>query len=711
VQTARLKSRPRQERSADTLHRVLRATERLLSGRHFEDITIGQILRTSGVSVGSFYARFHSKDDLLPLLYQAYSDDLRQRMAGWLDPARWAGKRLEERVRDLVELTVTTYRERRGLLRTVALLARMRPGAIAKTSLRERDEQYESAAALLLDCRDQIVHPEPRRAVQVGLLFVLAACRDKILFGEAPQPASVRVSDEQLSAELAHALYAYLTTSPRGETKIMKLIPVCAIVLLLMLAPLRFGARGAQITWEDYTYKTADRQNVSGQRGRLVLPEDPTDPTGAKVTLVMMRLRSTATASSSSGEPIVFLHGGPGGSAIGAVQSPAFRTLFEALRTQGDVILLDQRGSGQSTPSLIPPNKRVFERGTLATRTTFLAFLQDESLVERERLLKLSVNPARYTILESVADLESVRESLGTKGIRLVGHSYGTQLAQAYVRQHPEGASRVVLIGPEGLDDSWKLPARADAMLRRIAELAKSSPVVGAEFTDLIAMLNRVLAKLDRAPVSVVMKDEQKRDFTLDVGADALRFIVAKFYLNDPDNFRYLPKLLDELDKGRRPWCLVYNLGQMLGSPVSLTWLTTDAATGVSAQRRALVESQEPGSLLGAALHFPFPEINDVWKMRDLGDAFRQPVSSDVPTLIVAGTLDGLTPPEQARTVLRSFSRGRLIEVENGGHVSQLRAPGLGQAVADFLAGKTDLPSRLTMPAPEFVPLIAKEKE
>ena len=206
-----LKADPRQARSRDTLQALLAATEHLLELHHFEDISIHQILAASGVSTGSFYARFHRKDDLLPHLYQNYSDDLRARMAADTAPVRWARLPLAELIRALVTRAVRAYRERRGLLRAVALLARSRPRAVAKSALRERDDQYRAAATLLLARRAEIRHPAPELAVQFGIFFVLAACRDKILFAGAPHPASIAVTDEQLADELARALCAYLT--------------------------------------------------------------------------------------------------------------------------------------------------------------------------------------------------------------------------------------------------------------------------------------------------------------------------------------------------------------------------------------------------------------------------------------------------------------------------------------------------------------------
>lgn len=210
-----LKTAPQQDRAIAGLDRILRATERLLRKRHFEDIGIAQILKESGVSASSFYSRFHSKEDVLPVLYAKYSAGQRKDAVARFDPARLRGLDLGARIQLLTREAVRTYRERRGLLRTVALLARSRPQAVSKGALSERAEQYEAAAALLLECRKEIRHPEPVRAVPAGILMVLATCRDKILFAEAPHPASVRLSDDELAAELARALFAYLSTTPR----------------------------------------------------------------------------------------------------------------------------------------------------------------------------------------------------------------------------------------------------------------------------------------------------------------------------------------------------------------------------------------------------------------------------------------------------------------------------------------------------------------
>lgn len=475
------------------------------------------------------------------------------------------------------------------------------------------------------------------------------------------------------------------------------------LLALLLLLP----AAAFAVTWESQPYRTRTTPTVEipVQATRLKVPENPAQPGGAQVELAVFRL---ATANPHPASPIVYLHGGPGGSSVEHLESADFRAVFTALQQEADVILFDQRGCGQSQPSLLPAGVPRMREDTLTTRATFLAYVDEASRTVRDRLRAAGHNPAQYTLPQSVADLEALRQALGVEKISLFGHSYGAQLAQEYLRRHPGAVDRVVLAGARGMDTTRKLPAETDEFLGRIAELARADATVGAKFPDLLATLERVLAKLDRKPVAVELEGADGR-YTLKVGGYALRFILAKFYLNDPDNFRYLPKLLDELDTGRRPWSLVFNLMQMQRGAVSFAWFTTDAASGVTAARAELIRRQAAQARLQEAMNFPFPDINRTWGVADLGDDFRAAVRSDAPVLLVAGTLDGITPVAQSREILRGFSAGRLLVVENAGHNSMFRAPGVPEAMAGFVAGRAP-PEEAVLPPVPFMPLVAERK-
>lgn len=112
------------------------------------------------------------------------------------------------------------------------------------------------------------------------------------------------------------------------------------------------------------------------------------------------------TSGNPQGKPAVFLHGGPGGTS-----SPKHRQLFDPARYR--IILLDQRGTGKSTPHASEANV------DLETNTTW----------------------------HLVSDLEKLREHLGIESWQVFGGSWGSSLALAYAQTHPSRVTELVLRG------------------------------------------------------------------------------------------------------------------------------------------------------------------------------------------------------------------------------------------------------------------------
>jgi AcrR family transcriptional regulator len=200
----------RQARSRQTLDRILQATRELLHEKKFEAITVAEIVQRARSSCGAFYARFPSKEALLPALYDAYSDELRTEATVWSDPSAWGERSLAVRVARMVRFVIRDFRATRPILRPLALYARQRPGAISPEARRIRREKHHAACAFLLECRDEITHPDPERAVDLAAYFMAAIGRDKILFGDAPHASSVEIEDAALEEELIRMTLAYL---------------------------------------------------------------------------------------------------------------------------------------------------------------------------------------------------------------------------------------------------------------------------------------------------------------------------------------------------------------------------------------------------------------------------------------------------------------------------------------------------------------------
>ena len=136
-----------------------------------------------------------------------------------LDSGRWRGRDLEYRVGRIVRYSVFLYRHEGGLIRALALHARNHPEQVTAGQKQRRATLYDRLTDLLLECRDEITHPNPETAIRLGLFFVAATCRDKILFADAPHPRSLALDDRSLATELTSAFLAYTQADrPRKDT-------------------------------------------------------------------------------------------------------------------------------------------------------------------------------------------------------------------------------------------------------------------------------------------------------------------------------------------------------------------------------------------------------------------------------------------------------------------------------------------------------------
>jgi len=202
---------PLQDRSRRTLDKIVTAVEALLADRSFDDISVHDIVRRARCSIGSFYARFASKDDLLPYLYERYEADLRPRTQQRVASIQWERLSLRETVALVAEHTVDMYYERRHLLRAVALLARTRPGVVSPEVRQARGDVTDLPAKALARFASEIAHDDALEAARIGFFMVAAVAREKILFGEAPHAAATDLGKDRLRRELARMLFGYLT--------------------------------------------------------------------------------------------------------------------------------------------------------------------------------------------------------------------------------------------------------------------------------------------------------------------------------------------------------------------------------------------------------------------------------------------------------------------------------------------------------------------
>jgi len=461
--------------------------------------------------------------------------------------------------------------------------------------------------------------------------------------------------------------------------------------------------RAGTISFEPYSLKTFGQQEHPAELGKLWVAENRSKNNGRLIQLAFVRLKTTAA---NPQPPIVFLAGGPGVPGTGIGRVPVYFHLFARLQEVADVILLDQRGTGLSTPNLqCPPGKG------LAPDTWEAKEKATQALVELVRACAehwrvQGVELAAFNTNASADDLEDLRRALGAESISLLGHSYGTELALAAVRRHGEHLHRLVLASVQGPDDDVKLPVLTEFGLRRLSRLVAEDSEVNHDVPDLTGSLKQALTRLEQQPVAIPYTDPSTgKSVTLRGGKFVLQLLVEMRF-KDGRSVPVLPALVATVARGDYSLFapLVARLHQGF-SNLSIMQFPMTCSDGASIERRTLVSRQTAQTVLGDPSDLALdPKLCAEVGNPDLGPEFRSPVWSTVPTLFLSGSMDSETPPSNAENVRWGFPNSVHIIVENGFHET-LPASEVQDIVVDFFKGQDVSGRRVTFARPVFLNL------
>jgi AcrR family transcriptional regulator len=191
---------PRQERSRATRDRILSALALLLEHKRFDAITTAELTRAARCSMSSLYARFPTKDALLSAFHNRFFENSVHQVGAALTVIEAARLPLEERVRHLLSFFVRSYREHRGLLRSLVLHDRKATSAFAARTRAYKHMVMERALAVVLKGERRATRPKVVRAFGFTLWLVVLAIENVVLFDGLV--GSEQVSDEKLTEEL-----------------------------------------------------------------------------------------------------------------------------------------------------------------------------------------------------------------------------------------------------------------------------------------------------------------------------------------------------------------------------------------------------------------------------------------------------------------------------------------------------------------------------
>lgn len=443
-------------------------------------------------------------------------------------------------------------------------------------------------------------------------------------------------------------------------------------------------ATAAEVGWKPYELKLRSGSSVAGEIGSIQVPLHHGRPAAGSLALGFVRLPATGGAR---GVPIIYLAGGPGGSGVQAARGDRW-PLFEALRRHGDVILLDQRGVGLSSPPADCSTSWRFPNDEVSTEAGFNRSLEAAARLCAGEWRSKGVDLSAYNTVDNAEDVADLARALGGK-VRLVGISYGTFLGLQLLRDHSDLVESAVLAGVEGPDDTVKLPLQADRAFHRFSRLAARDPKAAALTPDVEASLRRVLDRLSREPAWGEAKGPDGKPVKLRISRYDVQAVVV-FLLATTPNASAIPGLVADMEKGDFASAArtVLWLRRFLGNVPAMT-IATDAASGASPARLARVEREARRSLFGNAVNIPSADFAPAIGVPELAARWRAPIRSRVPVLFISGTLDSRTPPENAEAARRGFPAGVHLVLDGAGHDNDLflSSPIIVERIGDLLRG------------------------
>ena len=444
-----------------------------------------------------------------------------------------------------------------------------------------------------------------------------------------------------------------------------------AVFLILLLAALAFArvqhskpARPAAVRLEPCA-----AGDVSARCGSIQVFEDREARRGRTIDIHFL----VVPADPGPARGAIFLFaGGPG--QAGSELVPPTEGWTQPLRQAHDLVYVDQRGTGQSHP---------LQCSSAAGENAAAAFghVIDPAAVARCRAtLERDADLTQYTTDIAAADVDDVRAALGYQSIALYGVSYGTRLAQAYMRRFPQHTRAVVLDGavPPDMVIPLTYAASAQQSLSRVFAACSSDARCHATHPRIADDFTALLHRFDKGPVParVHVPDGDSVDVHMSRGdfGYAVRGI-----LYNPDAVRTLPDVIGRsaatgnVDAfAQRYFVREVVMGRSIALGLHLSvFCSEDMPFATEADAR----QQTAGTFLGTYLFDDYRAACAEWPRGPIAADARTPVTSRVPTVLVSGFFDPVTPPEFAAHIARSLPLARTIVSPSGSHGSAAGCP------------------------------------
>jgi pimeloyl-ACP methyl ester carboxylesterase len=417
---------------------------------------------------------------------------------------------------------------------------------------------------------------------------------------------------------------------------------------------------------------------IAAQCGQLTVYENRDTNSGRTLTLDIAVVPAAGSSNVVEPDPLFLLAGGPGEAATEVFPLAAF--LFEEVNRTRDVVLVDQRGTGEAAgfacenmeDESLPddlPDEAVIE-------------LLDEcraALAERADL-------TQYTTDRFIEDLEEVRAGLDYDTINLYGASYGSRAALAYMRRHPERIRSVVLDAVAGPDLVLyrDMPRDGQRSLDLLFERCAADEACNANFPNVRAEYEELLTRLAEPQAISIAHPLTNESLEFQLTRDRLSQYVFNI-LYSAEFQSLLPLLIHH----------AYETGDY--APLIIQALAVGQSAGIypgllyavaCSEDAPLIDPEEAAAIQAETTFGSFAEnfqaICAAWPPAEVADDLRQPLQSDIPTLLLSGGSDPVTPPDYAAIVAETLPNSRHLVVPGYGH-GVLAVGCMPRVVAQFI--------------------------
>jgi pimeloyl-ACP methyl ester carboxylesterase len=397
--------------------------------------------------------------------------------------------------------------------------------------------------------------------------------------------------------------------------------------------------------------------------GFLEVLENRDSTEGKKLKLAFVILESLSKESKA---PLLFLSGGPGSESIKNIN----RWKSHFLRQERDIILTDFRGIGYSSNpicdgltddyfNVVAANFTPEEEQQAKMKVVFNCF---DSLRSR------GFEFGQYRSKVIVHDLESLRRSLGYKQWNLYGGSYGTRLGQTYLRDAPEGVRAFVseATHPVGVNVLGNEVSSYRQSLNELFELCQNNPTCEGQFANLTVRFYSMVEKLKDQPIILEDKNFPTGKFYIDFQNTHQIFQQLLYFRSFYVAFPWLVKALENEDYEAFK-NIVYFLRERIDHVSMANYLMVLRNEAFANVTLSKVQRIDP---LNNALAFTEADYHIFHQMDFIpyDSIEKNPVTSDIPTLILAGSLDPISPPQHGKFVHQNFSNSYYMEFTGMGH-------------------------------------------